>query len=146
MKIKTKQTKKEIGTHLLIDALLYLFPKALQVCYRVSTQSSCNAKWGQNWKITKEKKSNFWALLTSPNEAVAGRANREQRAPSTAVETVCAHKAFIGASRGLFVARTKEPQSLGHGARTGGNTKATWMTVRDFVRSRFLLPSLWGIP
>jgi len=83
----------------------------------------------------------------SLSEAVAGRINTEQRAPSTAVETACAHRAFIGASRGQSVERTKEPQSLGHGGRTGGNKKATWMTLRDSVRSRSLpRPRFEGIP
>lgn len=64
--------------------------------------------------------------------------NTEQRAPSAAVETVCALRAFISASGGYSGERTKESHSLGHGGRTGGNKNATWTTVRAFVRSRSL--------
>lgn len=56
---KTPKKWKKIWTNLLINALLYLFPNELQACCSIPTPSSCNAKWSQNWKITKEKRASL---------------------------------------------------------------------------------------
>lgn len=79
----------------------------------------------------------------NPSQTGAGRINIEPRAPPTAVETVCAHRAFISTSRGWSLERTKEPQSPGHAGRSSGNKKATWMTVRDFPQSHSLPLPTW---